>query len=328
MNASAIVVVGATGLVGEALIDLLAARDGLGLDVIALASPRSAGKRLAFGERRLKVSDLHEHTFSADELVLLCVPAKIAAKTLPRIQAAGARVIDFSGCLADLPAALPAALAWVDAGDAIDEQAAEFRAASSASVHAACSLVPIQRLAGIQDVRVNVLQAVSARGRAGVGELAGQAARLLNVQAFDAKVFPAQIAFNALPDFDDDSSQSRDLASLLGIDEAAVGWSRVWVSVFYGQTVQIDVLTRDAVSKQSLIDAWGEIPQLEWHSETTLSPVADGSHGDIINIGGLRVRAHPGGGSRISYWSVTDDVRFATAANGIAISEILIKPNQ
>lgn len=324
MNASSIVVVGATGLVGEALIDLLAARDGLGLEVIALASPRSVGKRLAFGGRRIKVSDLHEHTFSAGELVLLCVPAKIAAKTLPRIQAAGARVIDFSGHLADLPAILP----WVDSGDAIHDQATEFRAASPACAHAACSLVAIERLAGIRDVRVNVLQAVSARGRAGVGELAGQAAQLLNVQAFDAKVFPAQIAFNALPDFDDDASQSRDLAGLLGLDEATVGWSRVWVSVFYGQTVQIDVLTRDAVSAQSLFDVWGEIPQLECHSETTLSPVTDGSHGDNINIGGLRVRAHPDGGSRISYWSVTDDVRFAAAANGIAISEILIKPNQ
>ncbi|MCB1736101.1 MAG: hypothetical protein H6981_11850 [Gammaproteobacteria bacterium] len=323
MSASAIVVVGATGLLGEALIELLAERDGLGVEVVALASARSVGKRVEFGERRLKVLDLHDYTFRSSELVLLCVPAKVVAKALPRIQAAGARVIDFSGHLADLPPALP----WV-ANGAVDAAASAFRAAATVNAHVACSLVPLHTLAGIEDVRVNVLQAVSARGRGGISELAGQAARLLNVQAFEPKLFPAQIAFNALPDDNDFAAWTSDLAVLLGIDATSVSLSRAWVSVFHGQTVHVDVLTRKALAAETLIDTWREIPQLEFNSEATLSPVVDGSRGDIIQLGGLRVRARPGGGSRVSYWSVADDVRHATAANGIAISEILIKPDQ
>ena len=131
-----------------------------------------------------------------------------------------------------------------------------------------------------------------------------------------------------LPDDNDFAAWTSDLAVLLGIDATSVSLSRAWVSVFHGQTVHVDVLTRKALAAETLIDTWREIPQLEFNSEATLSPVVDGSRGDIIQLGGLRVRARPGGGSRVSYWSVADDVRHATAANGIAISEILIKPDQ
>ncbi|MCP5141297.1 MAG: hypothetical protein H6980_02950 [Gammaproteobacteria bacterium] len=322
MTVSSIVVVGATGLLGEAVIGLLGRRDDLGVEVVALASARSVGKRVQFGERLLKVRDQAGFEFADGQLVMLCVPAKIAAKLLPRLREAGATVLDFSGSMQAGKPALP----WI-AGGRIEAGAKELRAASAVSVHVASAVEAIGELAGIVDLRVAVIQAVSGRGQRGVAELAGQAARLLNAQPFEHKVFPAQIAFNALPDFDVDRDVA-DLASLLSLDEAAVSVARSWASIFHGQAVQVEVVTREPVDADALIAIWRENPRLEVESGTTLSPVADGSQADVVNIGGLRVRAYPGGGSRVSYWSVTDEVRFASAANGIAIGESLIKPRQ
>lgn len=321
MSVSAIVVVGATGLLGEALIDLLSERDGLGVEVIALASARSAGKRVGFGDSRLKVQDLAGFEFAAGQIVMLCVPDPVATDALPRIRAAGARVVDFSGSLNASPA-----LPWVAAG-VLEPALTEWRAASSLSAHVASSVEAIRVLAGLVDLRVSAIQAVSARGQRGVAELAGQAARLLNVQSFESKVFPAQIAFNVLPDFDVERDAA-DLVDLLSLDESEVSVSRAWASVFHGQVAQIEVITREPLDAATVTETWCENPRLEVHSETTLSAVVDGSHGDVVNIGGLRVRAHPGGGSRVSYCSITDDVRCAAAENGIAISESLIKPCQ
>ena len=328
----AVAVVGATGAVGEALLSVLVEREFPVDRVYALGSGGSAADSVLFDERPVAVEAVDAFDFSRCRIAFFCAPRAVAKKHAPRAVAAGCWVIDVSSQFRlddDVPLVVPEingdSLAGLSAPRIVSSPAA-------AVVQAGLALFPLRQRFGLRRAEITTLLAVSALGKAAVAELAGQTARLLNVQAVEQKLFPAQIAFNVLPAFDaatesgytlDESNAVAEAQKLLG-DELEVVTSQAFVPVFYGHTQIVRLETagdcdvsraRDALTAAGL--EFGESPA------ELLSPVAIGTASDSVFVGRcLQSTSTP---CRLELWTTADNIRKGAAINAVGIAEALLK---
>lgn len=325
-------VVGATGLVGEALLEQLA-ESGLALGAVhAVASAESAGKRIEFGDRLLKVSALDDFDFSTVELALFAVPPAVSAAHSRRAAEQGARVLDLSGVwLAD--PSVPVWCAGVPDTDADIDQHRLLSVLTGPAAVVAEVLAALRDLAPVQ-LSCTSLMPASAGGRAVLEDLARQTARLLNSQDPEPAVFPAQAAFSVL------ASGSAGLGSgtLAPAQSLELGLRRLpelgapvavaqsaWVAAFYGASLSLDLTFAEPISvdvaAQLLADAGlpatGTEPSREARSLTAELPdrrplVAD------LRVAGI-------GNDRLACWIGFENVRYGAARKGVQIVELLLK---
>ena len=197
-----VAVVGATGAVGETMLSILAERNFPAEKVFAIASGRSAGKKLAYGTQQLTVQDLAEFDFSQTQIGLFSPGASISAEYAPKAAAAGCVVIDNTSQFRyddDIPLVVP---------EVNPEKIADYKTRgiianpNCSTIQMLVALKPIYDAAGIERLNVATYQAVSGTGKEAIEELASQTAALLNAKPIEAKVYPKQIAFNVLPHID------------------------------------------------------------------------------------------------------------------------------
>jgi aspartate-semialdehyde dehydrogenase len=187
----------------------------------------------------------------------------------------------------------------------------------------AAVLAPIHAAVGLRRVEVTTMLSVSDRGRAGIGELAGQTARLLNVQSVEHKTFCAQIAFNLLhqsagPDF------GAELRKVLALPELAVDADSFHVSVFYGHSQSIRVTTEQPISVEQARKLLRKATGVKLRDkDETLSPVDDSVGRDEVLVGQIRPLA--AGVNGVSLWTLADNVRKSAAVNSVQIAESLLK---
>jgi aspartate-semialdehyde dehydrogenase len=197
-----VAVVGATGAVGEAMVAILEERKFPVGNLFPLASQRSAGSRLEFRGKHERVGVLEEFDFSKVQLSLFSAGAGVSAEYAPGAAAAGCVVIDNSSQFRyddDVPLVVPE----VNAHAVADYQVRNIIANPNCStIQMVVALKPIHDAVGIERINVATYQSVSGTGRDAIEELAGQSAALLNGQSIDCRVYPKQIAFNALPHID------------------------------------------------------------------------------------------------------------------------------
>lgn len=331
-----IAVVGATGAVGETMLEILAARKFPVNHVYPLASARSAGKRVAFGGKYLVVGDLDKFDFSKAQIGLFSAGASISEKYAPLAAAAGCIVIDNTSQYRyddDIPLVVPE----VNPGAIRNYTKRGIIANPNCStIQMLVALKPIQDAAGIERINVCTYQAVSGTGKEAIEELAGQTAKLLTGNEAVANVYPKQIAFNVLPHIDvfQDNGYTKEemkmvweTRKIMEDDSIQVNPTAVRVPVFFGHSEALHIETRDKLSaeraRELLAGAPGIVVLDERRDGGYPTAVTEGANQDPVYVGRIREDiSHPRG---LDLWVVADNVRKGAALNSIQIAEILVK---
>lgn len=331
-----VAVLGATGAVGAAMIELLEARDFPIGTLYPLASERSAGQRIEFHGKHLPVLDAASFDFGRVQIALFSAGATVSAELAPRAAAAGCVVIDNSAAFRDapdvplvIPEVNPEALAGYRARNIVANP-------NCSTIQLLVALKPLHDAAGITRINVATYQAVSGSGRAAIRELAGQTASLLNGQPAVAKVYPKQIAFNVLPQIDafeangytrEEMKMVRETQKILASPDILVNPTAVRVPVFYGHAEAVHIETAAKLGAAQARDLLRAAPGVELLDETCAgawpTPVTDSARHDAVFVGRVREDiSHPQG---LDLWIVADNVRKGAALNSLQIAELLIK---
>jgi aspartate-semialdehyde dehydrogenase len=331
-----VAVVGATGAVGETMLEILAERKFPVNNVYPLASSRSAGKKVPFGDTWLTVQDLDSFDFSRAQIGLFSAGASISEKYAPIAGAAGCVVIDNTSQFRyddEIPLVVPE----VNPQAIADYKRHNIIANPNCStIQMLVALKPLHDAAGIERINVCTYQAVSGTGKEAIAELAGQTAELLNGRAADAKVYPKQIAFNVLPQIDvfmdngytkEEMKMVWETRKIMGDDSIQVNPTAVRVPVFYGHSEAIHIETReklDAETATALLQAMPGVVVLDERKDGGYpTAVSEGATHDPVYVGRIREDiSHPRG---LDLWVVADNVRKGAALNSIQIAEILVK---
>ena len=331
-----VAVVGATGAIGEAMLDILAERKFPVGQVYPLASERSAGGKVSFGNRELTVGKLSEFDFKKVQIGLFSAGSSVSEEYAPKAGAAGCVVIDNTSRFRyddDVPLVVPEvnpqALAGYKARNIIANP-------NCSTIQMVVALKPIHDAVGIERINVATYQAVSGAGRRGIDELASQTANLLNAKPLEkGGKFPKQIAFNVLPQVDEfqDNGYTREEMKMVWetqkiLDPAIqVNATCVRVPVFYGHSEAVHIETRDKLSAEKarslLAKAQGVVVLDVRRPGGYPTAVTEAAQGDAVYVGRIREDlSHPRG---LNLWVVSDNVRKGGALNSVQIAELLVK---
>ncbi len=331
-----VAMVGATGAVGETLISILIERKFPVGDFVALASTRSAGEKINFGEREIEVQDLAKFDFTGVDIAFFSAGGSVSREHAPRAASAGAVVIDNTSEYRNEPD-VPLVISEVNP-DAISGYTKRGIIANPncSTMQLLVALAPIHRAVGIERINVATYQSVSGAGRSGIDELGQQTAALLNFQPVMAKKFSTQIAFNVIPHIDDfqDNGYTREemkmvweTRKILGDDSIQVNPTAVRVPVFLGHAEAVHFETRDKITaeqvRQLLKDAPGVAVIDERKAGGYPTPVGNAAGQDAVFVGRIREDiSHPRG---INLWVVSDNIRKGAALNAVQVAELLVK---
>ena len=328
-----IAVVGATGAVGEAMLEILAERRFPATEVVALASERSAGEHVAYGRRSLTVRDLADYDFAGTRIALFSPGAKVSAVHAPRAAAAGCVVVDNTSHFRQDPD-VPLVVVEVNPEAIANRPRGIISNPNCSTMQMLVALAPIHRAVGITRINVATYQSVSGAGRSGLEELGRQTAALLAFQPVEPQKFPVQIAFNLIPHIDDfqDNGYTKEEMKLvwetrkiLGDESIQVNPTAVRVPVFYGHSEAVHIETRDKITadaaRELLSGAPGIVVVDERRAGGYATPVTHGAGKDPVYVSRIREDiSHPRG---LSMWIVADNIRKGAALNAVQIAERL-----
>lgn len=329
-----VAVVGATGAVGETMLDILAERKFPVGNVYPLASAKSAGKRVGFGDKTLKVEDLSEFDFSKVQIGLFSPGASVSKIYAPIAAKAGCVVIDNTSQFRyddEIPLVVPEVNPH-----AIGKHNGIIANPNCSTIQMMVALKPIYDEVGIERLNIATYQAVSGTGKEAIEELAYQTAQLLNGREAEAKVYPRQIAFNAIPHIDDfqDNGYTKEemkmvweTRKILEDDSIMISATAVRVPVFFGHSEAVNIETKSKISAaavQKLLSVAPGVTVIDERQDGGYpTAVSDAAGHDETYVGRIRDDiSHP---QAINMWIVSDNVRKGAALNSIQIAEVLIK---
>ncbi|MEE4184980.1 MAG: aspartate-semialdehyde dehydrogenase [Gammaproteobacteria bacterium] len=331
-----VAVVGATGMVGEAMLEILAERDFPIARLHPLASERSLGKSVMFRGRQVPVEVLDDHDFAGTDLALFSAGGSVSAEFAPRAAAAGCVVVDNTSHFRmedDIPLVVPevnaAALAGYTQRNIIANP-------NCSTIQMVVALKPIYDAVGIERINVATYQAVSGAGRRSVERLAQQTATLLNGQPLSGLGDEKQIAFNAIPQIDvfqsngytkEEMKMVWETRKIFGDAEIRVNPTAVRIPAFVGHSEAVHIETREPVTVEWARELLEAAPGVTVLSEDRLggypTAVTEAAGTDAVYVGRLRQDiSHPRG---LNMWIVADNVRKGAALNSVQIAEILVR---
>lgn len=331
-----IAIVGATGAVGEAMLELLASRDFPVGELTLLASERSAGTRLPFKEKSLTVKDLAQFDFTGIDIAMFSAGGDVSADYAPTAAAAGCVVIDNTSHFRreeDIPLIIPEvnlhALDGYKARNIIANP-------NCSTIQMLVALKPIMDAAGLSRINVATYQAVSGAGKSGIEELAGQSAKLLNAQDIEPEVFGKQIAFNAVPhidDFQDNGFTKEEMKmiwethKIFENDDVQVSPTCVRIPAFYGHSEAVYVETKsqiDADAVRVLLSGAPGVKVIDTRERGGYpTAVTDAAGEDPVFVG--RIRNDIMNPLGLHLWIVSDNIRKGAALNSLQIAEALLE---
>ncbi|GEK11301.1 aspartate-semialdehyde dehydrogenase [Pseudoalteromonas sp. McH1-7] len=329
-----VAVLGATGLVGKQIIELLAERKFPVDTLYPLASSRSAGEEIDFKGEKVEVIDVETFDFANAHIGLFSAGGSVSEKYAPIAAEAGCVVIDNTSHFRydfDVPLVVP---------EVNKESLADFRNRNiianpnCSTIQMLVALKPIYDAYGIDRINVSTYQAVSGAGKEAVDELAKQTANLMNARPMENEVFTKQIAFNVIPQIDafqengytkEEMKMVWETQKILGDSSVLVNPTAVRVPVFFGHAEAIHLETRMPFDLEHVKQLLADAPGVELIEDETdyPTPVSDASGNDTVYVGRVRQDiSHPLG---LNLWVVSDNTRKGAATNSIQIAEALIE---
>ena len=331
-----VAIVGATGAVGEVMLEMLSARGFPVKEVYVLASERSEGKKVMFGSKPLTVTNLASFDFKDADIGLFSAGGDISAEYAPQAAASNCIVIDNTSHFRyenDVSLIIPE----VNSCKIEDYKNRNIIASPNCStIQMLVALKPIYDAVGIKRITVSTYQAVSGSGSGAVNELAKQTAELLNGRKAECEVYPTQIAFNVLPHIDkfldngytkEEMKMNWETVKIFGDEDIKVSATCVRVPVFYGHSEAIQIETSEHISedeaRELLRSANGVTIMDERRDGGYPTAVLEATGEDSVFVG--RIRQDLSLSNGLSLWVVSDNLRKGAALNSIQIAEELIK---
>jgi aspartate-semialdehyde dehydrogenase len=327
-------VLGATGLVGATILELLASRDFPASEVVAFASERSVGRAIEWGEEELEVRALSEDSIQGLDLVLSSAGGAVSAEWTPKLVAAGAVVVDNTSYWR-MHDEVPLVVAEVNP-EALDGHGGIVANPNCSTMQMVVALKPLYDAAGIERLVISTYQAVSGTGKAAIDELLGQSRAALDGGSPAAAVYPHPIAFNALPqagsfpDGDDHTDEERKLIDetrkILGDEEIRVSATCVRVPVVTGHSEAVNVETREPLSPErarELLSAAPGVTVVDDPASARYPMATEAAGRDDVFVG--RIRRDPGNERALDLWIVSDNLRKGAATNTVQLAELLIE---
>ncbi|ECC9556342.1 semialdehyde dehydrogenase [Salmonella enterica subsp. salamae] len=327
-----IAVLGATGAVGEALLETLAERQFPVGEIYALARHESAGEHLRFGGKSVIVQDAADFDWTQAQLAFFVAGAEASAAWVDDATNAGCLVIDSSGLFAlepDVPLVVPEVNPYV---------LADYRnrnviaVADSLTSQLLAALKPLIDQGGLSRIAVTSMLSASAQGKKAVDALAGQSAKLLNGMPIDEDdFFGRQLAFNMLPLLPDREGSVRqerrivdEVRKILQDDGVMISASVVQSPVFYGHAQMVSFEALRPLAAEEAREAFSNGEDIVLSEETDYpTQVGDASGNPQLSIG--CVHNDYGMPEQIQFWSVADNVRFGGALMAVKIAEKLVQ---
>jgi aspartate-semialdehyde dehydrogenase len=328
-----VAVVGATGAVGEAMLSILAERRFPIGELVALASERSAGGTVKYGNRDIVVRDLATFDPAGVDIALFSAGGAISKEYAPKFAAAGAVVIDNSSTFR-YDDDVPLVVSEVNPEAARQRPRGIIANPNCSTMQMMVALKPLHDAAGIERINVATYQSASGAGRSGMEELGRQTAGILNFQDPKPAKFQVQIAFNLIPQIDEflDNGYTREEMKLvwetrkiLGDDAIQVNPTAVRVPVFFGHSEAVNIETRDKLSAAQARQLLEAAPGVEVVDDRVAggypTPVTHASGNDAVFVGRIREDlSHPRG---LNLWIVADNIRKGAALNAVQVAELV-----
>ena len=328
-----VAVVGATGNVGREMLEILAERRFPADEVVAIASRRSMGVEVSYGEKTLKVKAIEHYDFSDVDICLMSAGGAVSKEWSPKIAAAGAVVIDNSSTWRmdpDVPLVVPE----VNAAAVADFRKKGIIANPNCSTaQLVVVLKPLHDKFKIKRVVVSTYQSVSGAGKDGMDELDRQTKSLYSLGDVEVKKFPKRIAFNVIPHIDvfmDDGSTKEEWKMVVETKKILdpkimLHATCVRVPVFVGHSEAVNIEFENEVSVDEVHEILRTAPGVlvvDKHEPGGYATPLEAAGEDATYVS--RVRSDPTVDNGIALWCVSDNLRKGAALNAIQIAEALI----
>ena len=328
-----VAVVGASGMIGEAMLSILEERKFPIRNLFPLGSERSAGSAISFNAEQVKIGLLSEFDFSQVQFALFSAGAGVSDIYAPQASAAGCTVIDNTSRFRyepDIPLVIPEVN-----GHELEDHNHLIANPNCSTIQMLVALKPIYDAVGIDRINVCTYQSVSGAGRSAVHELADQSASLLNGMEAQLKVAPKQIAFNAIPQIDiftengyskEEMKMVWETQKILNDNSIRVNPTAVRIPVFFSHSEAVHVETKQKITsheaRQLLSQSKGvtvidDLSRLQYPTAVT-----HGANRDDVFVG--RIREDISHDLGLNMWIVSDNVRKGGALNTVQIAEHLI----
>ena len=330
-----VAVVGATGAVGNMMVEVLQERNFPVNNLKLLASERSAGSTMLFHGKVHKVDLLTPESFEGIDVALFSAGGSVSKEFAPIAADRGAVVVDNSSAFRmepEVPLVVP---------EVNPHQIAGFRNRgiianpNCSTIQMVVALKPIYDAAGIERIVVSTYQAVSGTGKRAIQELQDQSISIFNFKPVKTEVYPHQIAFNCLPHIDvflengytrEEMKMVNETRKILEDPSIRVTATTVRVPVFYGHSESVNVETKKKLSAQEVKELLAEAPGVVVvdDPEKNLYPLAINAAGKDETFVG-RIREDESIERGINLWIVADNIRKGAATNAVQIAELLIR---
>jgi aspartate-semialdehyde dehydrogenase len=332
-----VAVVGATGLVGDTMVQVLEERSFPVAELFPLASNRSLGKSVSFRGRSIPVDDLATFDFSRAQIALFSAGADVSREYAPRAAEAGCIVIDNTSEFRyddDVPLVVPevnphAIASYTKRGIIANP--------NCSTIQMVVALKPIHDAVGIERINIATYQSVSGAGKEAVEELAEQTRELIQGRGpVEARVVPKQIAFNCVPHIDkfQDNGYTKEEMKIVWETHKImedrtirVNPTTVRVPVFFGHSEAVHLETRKKISAEEARRLLEQAPGVEVLDERRPGgyPTAatEAANRDTVYVG--RIREDISAERGLNLWVVADNVRKGAATNSVQIAEILVR---
>ena len=329
-----VVVLGASGAVGQTMIEILEQRNFPVAKLFPLASSRSAGNTVTFHGKQVEILDVETFDWTQAQIGFFSAGGDVSAKWAPIAGDAGCVVIDNTSHFrydADIPLVVP---------EVNPHAIADFRNRNiianpnCSTIQMLVALKPIYDQFGISRINVATYQSVSGTGKKAIEELATQTAKLLQGLPSDPKVYPKQIAFNVLPHIDKfmDNGYTKEEMKMVWETQKIFGDASILVNptaarvpVFYGHSEAVHIETLQPVDAEAVKAVLRDAPGVALFEDDDDYPTAatDGAGEDPVFVGRIRKDiSHEYG---INMWIVSDNIRKGAALNSVQIGELLIR---
>ena len=328
-----VAVVGATGVVGREMINVLEERTFPVSELVPLASPRTAGEKITFQDKEYTVGVACAEAFEGVDIALFSAGGSVSLELAPLAAEKGAVVIDNSSAWRmdpEVPLVVPEVNPEAIGGY---KQKGIIANPNCSTIQMVVALKPLHDLAGLKRVIVSTYQAVSGGGKAAMDELSTQVSKLFNGLEPEPEIFPHTIAFNCLPHIDvfqDDGYTKEEhkmifeTRKIMDLPELGVCPTCVRVPVFNGHAESVTAEFESEITVEQASKALREGRGLFVQDEPAknLYPTQiEISGSDATCVG--RIRKDPSAPNSLAFWCVADNLRKGAATNAVQVAEIL-----